>query len=164
MARLRTCKVCGTPFSGRSDKQYCSSSCRYVSFVQGKENTAAEPCVYCGFPADTIDHIPPQSMRAKLFELGLQDRWPYFEVSACHECNSLLGAIELLTVVERREYLKDKFIKRYKHILSTANFTEEELEEMSPMFRKNIESSMLIKRLIEQRLEWLSTGGTTKYK
>lgn len=113
------------------------------------------PCVYCGMPADTVDHVPPRHMRVQIQALGLvgiQER----EVPACRECNSALGARPLLTVTERRDYMKDFIRRRYKSVLRMKDFTEEELLELGESLRGMIRRNLSMRQIIQQRLRWPS--------
>ena len=63
------------------------------------------PCIYCGLPSDSIDHLPPRSMRYQLGAVELIATHEK-EVCSCREGNSAFGARPLLTITERREYVK----------------------------------------------------------
>ena len=110
------------------------------------------PCIYCGMPADFIDHIPPRHMRRQFIELNLSF-WQEREVPACRECNSVLGCRPLLTIGERRTYVKDKLRKRYAKYLRIPNWTQEELGEFGNDLRRMIQRNMLVRDGIRERLQ-----------
>lgn len=112
-----------------------------------------QPCVYCGLPADSVDHIPPRHMRAQLPEIELQSII-WHEVPACRECNSALGARPLLTLSERRDYAKGHISRKYKKYLALPDRTPAELEEYGPNLRGLILSNMAIKETAKARLRW----------
>lgn len=53
-------------------------------------------------------------------------------VSACRECNCLLGSRPLMTLTARREFLKARYRKRYARALEAPIWTAEELAELGP--------------------------------
>lgn len=74
-------------------------------------------CIYCGMSADSIDHVPPRHLRAQLAEIELLALGTK-EVDACRECNSALGRRPLLTITERRRYIKGIYILHSLTILA----------------------------------------------
>lgn len=114
-----------------------------------------QPCIYCGMPADTVDHVPPRHMRAQLQELQLLAVYER-EVPACRECNCTLGSRPLLTITERRDYMKDFIRRRYKSVLRMKDFTEEELLQFGESLRGMLRRNLSMKYIVQQRLRWPS--------
>ena len=119
------------------------------------ETVFIEPCVYCGQPADSIDHIPPRSLRSFLPEIGLVAKEQ--EVHACRECNCVLGARPILTIGERRAFVKLWLKKRYRKYLHIPSWTQTDLAELSPTLRKYVERGLTMQYFIKQRLQWPNT-------
>jgi hypothetical protein len=97
-------------------------------------------CTYCGDIADTLDHVIPHSYTRK----SAKEKRKYARehcVPCCRECNSLLGNKLFCTVWARAEYLKKKYEKRYKKILSLPDWQVEDMDDMGHNMRQIIESS-----------------------
>ena len=112
------------------------------------------PCVYCGLVADTIDHVPPSSIRPSLIAAGLARRYPFVEVPACRECNVLLGASHGLTVPERKRYLKRRLRSRYAKYLRVPDWNDYELGHLGPNLQRYIAAGLEKRRVAEDRLRW----------
>lgn len=140
------CEFCQTLFRYRSDL------CRFRSW---KTSAAVHVCVYCGVPADTIDHVPPSSVRATLLQAGVT-RWRFVEVDACHECNSLLRADLPWTVTERKRKIKDELKRRYATYLRIPSWSDREIGEHTStgLLGSHIREGLFIRDVILQRLEW----------
>ena len=111
------------------------------------------PCTYCGVVADSMDHIPPQCMRKILNDLGnYVGVWR--EVPACRWCNSTLGHLALLTIVERRAHIKQVISRKYRKLLACPAWSEEALLEVSPGLRSYIIENMERVKLIRAMLAW----------
>jgi hypothetical protein len=152
MAVSSICSVCGEPFKHRKNKFYCSPRCRYRAWADAAPQ--AEPCVYCGIPASTIDHVPPQSVRPSLVELGLTNRFPFLEVSACRECNSLLGARALWTIAVRKAFIKKALRRRYKRFLAIPAWSDRELSQLSQSLQAHVINGCIMADLVRKRLSW----------
>lgn len=111
-----------------------------------------EPCSYCGVIANSIDHVPPISARERIVDLGLQSRYPFFEVPACRECNSTLGARGLWLLSERRAYIKKRLHQRYASILRIPDWSDNELAQMSKNMQGYVTNGLIVRDFIRQRL------------
>jgi hypothetical protein len=105
-------------------------------------------CTYCGFVADTIDHLLPRAFTGDALRLLIPT------VPACNECNTLIGDTFCVEIQERRSIVHDKIQRRYRTVLKTASFTSGELEGMGYALRSSIEMAMDCKKLIDMRLKW----------
>lgn len=122
-----------------------------------EEEDGVEPCAYCGLPADTVDHVIPRSLRYMLVDVGgWRDRWGRVTdtVPACHECNSLVGSMVFNTMREKRNYIHERMRVKYKSVLRTPNWDQDELDELSPIMREYVVASMELAHLIRERLRW----------
>jgi hypothetical protein len=103
-----------------------------------------DECTYCGTHADTKDHVLPKSIT-----------WNYNTVPCCFECNSVLGSHVLLSIGERKSFLLGWYSKRYKNILESPNWYEDELEELGEVMREEIRASIAVKKQLLARIKLL---------
>lgn len=115
-------------------------------------------CMYCGDTAGTIDHVPPQSRRETLKELGLDKQCEYVEVRCCMECNLLLSDKPFWTIKDRRNYIKVALKDKYKKLLDMPSWTSKEINELSHSLRNKIIYSLKLKRLIRARINYKGKG------
>jgi len=111
------------------------------------------PCTYCGVVADSMDHIPPMCMRNVLNDLG-NYIGVWREVPSCRWCNSTLGSLALLTVHDRRAHIKSVLRRKYKRLLASPIWTEQELSEVSENLRAYIVESMKRASLVRAMVAW----------
>jgi hypothetical protein len=115
-------------------------------------------CYYCGQPGDSIDHVIPQYVLRQLAALAdvniTKDilRQRALKVWACRECNCLAGASLQDSLVERKQFIKEKLKKRYKKIIELPKWDDDELSEMGYFLRQYIENMAEFKKFILQRI------------
>jgi|13_taG_2_1085334.scaffolds.fasta_scaffold07728_8 hypothetical protein len=113
-------------------------------------------CTYCGVPACVLDHIPPISWTALVKEEAKKEL-SFYKVPSCVECNSALGNLRLLSVIERVQYIKGWLKKKYKKPLRMPYWDEDELAELSSTMvaeiRKAAEQSAWVKSRVTYRPE-----------
>jgi hypothetical protein len=105
-------------------------------------------------PADTVDHIPPQSVRRFLADRGLDKKYKFIEVWCCRECNCLLGARALWTIERRKKFIKVALRKRYKKFLRIPEWTDREISRLGPGLQPVVLNGLAIQQLIESRLRY----------
>ena len=151
--RRRACRNCGKLITkGRKDKEFCHDACRYTYW---RDNPGSLPaCYYCGMPADSIDHVPPQSARPRLAELGLAGHYPHAEVDACRECNCLLGARPLWRLYERKLFIKKALRKKYRKVLRMKEFSDSELAQFGYNLKTMIISRSIMAEIVRARIAW----------
>ena len=122
------------------------------------------PCYYCGLPATAIDHVVPQKLLRMLATLEdepvsnvLINENRVLTVHCCRECNSLLSSRYDETLLARKRRLRKILTKRYRRVLSTPNWSDEELEAMGDSVASYIRQQMALKVLVIQRLHWRGT-------
>jgi hypothetical protein len=69
--------------------------------------------------ANEIEHVYPRSTKL-----------PTYVVPACKECNLLASDALFSTFEEKSIYIRNKLRKRYKKILSTPEWTSDEIKEL----------------------------------
>src|SRR4051812_4196074 len=96
-----------------------------------------DPCVYCGSVSISYDHVPPISyasrMSAMLIAVTKLKKYP-----ACAECNSILGAATVTSLPQRQAMVRKKLAQKYRKILGTPEWTEEELAQVSDALATDI--------------------------
>lgn len=118
------------------------------------------PCKYCGMPADTVDHVVPQSLAEKARLSGNPDwasdivRARIQTVSCCHDCNNALGDRVFPTVQDRKLAIKRRLRRKFKRLLDSPNWTEEELAELDEHLRGFVLRRQRLKIEIRERLRW----------
>ena len=146
--RIALCHHCGKHFKPRAGKRYCSDRCRWEAWRE-----TAHPCYYCGAPAETIDHVPPQSVRPILIEYNVT-KWNFVEVDACRECNSLLGARQPWALAERKAKIKELLRKQYRRYLEIPEWTEVELGDLGRGLSDFVAEGQVLQKWLKQRLAW----------
>lgn len=148
-----SCLFCGgrMPTSRTSRRKFCSDTCKLQHWKAGK---SAQPCHYCGCPADSVDHVPPRAYRPAIIETGLQARYPFTEVYACRECNVLLGARALWTLPKRKKFIKRALRLRYRKLLRIPEWTDSQKDELGRNLRGMVEAGDMARRVLMSRLTW----------
>lgn len=160
MSKVITCKFCAASIrSGNSRREFCSDRCKWKYWAANHPRLAKSiedliPCVYCGLPATSIDHIPPQAERQRLTALNLIHRYELLEVNACRECNSCLGAKPYWTIKERKDYVKKYLGRKYKHYLSIPTWSDVELADLGNTLASSVLTSIIIADVIKERIRW----------
>ena len=109
-------------------------------------------CVYCGDPADTIDHVPPLSRVEDYRALGVVER--YLRVKACRPCNLVLGATLQHDVFERIDEAKQIFRKRLGKRDTGYVWAEDDLVALGPNLRSHVGSAMRKTQSLIRRIDY----------
>jgi NMD protein affecting ribosome stability and mRNA decay len=109
-------------------------------------------CYYCGQISDTVDHVLPQSVEQALANSGLTTTIQSELVSCCRECNCLLGNRPPWTKYARKQKIKTMLRKRYKKLLASPNWTEEELLELGHELKSSVLALQAEKALVKRRI------------
>lgn len=102
-------------------------------------------CYYCDEPADTEDHLYPQSVG-----LGVGQRVP-----ACSECNELLSDCYPNSHICRMKTLHCRLSEKYAADLNCPSWTEEELSELTGWTRSDRERDEARRERAQYRLDFL---------
>jgi len=112
------------------------------------------PCLYCGVPADSVDHFIPRAYADSLSELtGVSNRLLNI-VPACRECNSMAGAKVFMSVSEKRHYIHDCLRKKYQKVLTIPLWTEHDYSNISKNLGGYIKRNVSLQDIIRWRLRW----------
>lgn len=110
-------------------------------------------CYYCGEPCDCLDHQPPISVIDKMVTAKI--KFEAFKIPSCNHCNNILHSVATKTVKERFDLLKKRlYKKRYKEIIATTQWTDEELSELGANLRQMVESSIRLGIVAVRRIEY----------
>lgn len=105
-------------------------------------------CEYCGSTLSiTRDHVIPISWSGLKRNYSVGDT-----VKCCMECNSMLGAKPLFCITGRASFLIGEVSKKYKNSLSTPDWSEDDLNDLSYSLRKKVISSIKERDFIKARL------------
>src|SRR5262245_2617575 len=115
-------------------------------------------CTYCGETATALDHVIPRIYAEMTYSIN-SDRGLLLKnfgkkVPACTECNSLLGAAPLLSVSARRAEVHRRLRVKYKNLLASPTWTDEEIEMLGPTLRSHVASCQEKRARIVARLHW----------
>lgn len=110
-------------------------------------------CIYCGDNCSGLqrDHVVSMAWRG-----GSRHYGKGHTVPSCPECNSILGDKAIHSIMERAEYLVTGIAKRNKSSLNAQFFTEEELEGLDPLLRREVIFGMQDKARIKRRINYAS--------
>jgi len=123
------------------------------TLIGGVHNGSFWECMYCGQPADTLDHVPPVS-RISDYEALRLDRERYFLVRSCADCNVVLGNSLQETILQRAEYLKDRLEQKHRNKLKAQEWDEEELQELGPRLRSSVRAQIRTATRIRARIDY----------
>jgi hypothetical protein len=130
------------------DEPICLNADHLIATAPRQLEYPARVCIYCGFPADTRDHLIPVSVS------GRAARAFVLVVPACFECNSILTDKAPVNITDRRYVAHERLRFRYRKALATLDFTPAELREFGPILRKHIGAAMELKAAVLLRLNW----------
>lgn len=105
-------------------------------------------CVYCGEPADELDHLLPASWT------GTAQRRAVPTVPSCSECNKILSDRLDPEVTDRRDYVHSQLRIKYYKQLRAYPYTDAELETFEPNLRSKLLVARVLKKNLEARLAW----------
>ena len=103
-------------------------------------------CIYCGVPWEVEDHALPYSAKDAF------DPFTRYLVPACKECNVVLGSSIQHLLSTRITVAKERLRSRYLKLLQMPEWSQRELEEMSPEFQASILQNLELKNIILNRL------------
>lgn len=112
-------------------------------------------CIYCGDIAKHRHHY-----EESISNSGLKRNYSTETLPACAECNVLLGT-KNPEYPECCIYLYNQIKERYSKVLKQPDWDKEELEEMSPRFKKNIIAHIKERNIHKKRLDNLIHNSST---
>ena len=144
MAVQRACLFCSERFTLQNSRRlFCSDKCK-VRYH--RENGLR--CFYCGDLADTKDHVEPHACGSPSAAKWLgRDT-----VSACRECNSLLGSAYPTDIVRRMTYLADRIVAKYKLHILVPEWDDDEIAELGPELRQFVRGKVYARQRASDRV------------
>lgn len=114
-------------------------------------------CVYCGWPAETKDHVPPMVWVYSLGETWfLEHGFLVVWVPCCRECNSELGSRRLFCVGARTAFLRRRYQEKYVGLLTAPAWTDGQIGELRGRLQQYISDWRKVKHGILRRIEILA--------
>ncbi len=107
-------------------------------------------CVYCGWDADTRDHVMSRTWT------GTTGRSSAVTVPACRDSNTRLSDRYAPTIEEARKLLWEALERKHRKLLVCAPRTDEELAEFGFHLRSSLEAREAKRRIIRYRLDNLA--------
>lgn len=107
-------------------------------------------CVYCGWDADTVDHVLPRTWT------GDAARRFVPTVPACLDCNVRIGDRFAPTLAERRQIVFESLERKHRKLLRVAPWSDDDLAELGPRLRHELECREALRRMVKYRLDNLA--------
>lgn len=115
-------------------------------------------CVYCGCLSSCEEHFLPYSWNAGTRRRGSERGGVHSYlgnlVPSCSECNGIKSDKVFDTLDDAREYVHKRLSKKYRRILKTPPWSEDELNDLGPNLRKEVKLRLKAKKWVEDRLGW----------
>ena len=125
-----------------------------ASFTFGTTVFEAIPCVYCGMPANSDDHVVPLAFYQAAMDCVAMEHWRFTLVPSCQECNATAGDRVFETITQKRRYIQERLKCRYKKILAIPEWTEDEINDLSPDLARYVRHGLKLKTIIWQRITY----------
>ena len=124
---------------------------RTYNHLYRRAEVELDKCFYCGANRECLDHVPPISWVESFDTTKYREQGNEFLLyPSCFKCNSYLGDKNLFDISERIEYLYQRYTKEIDKIVGL--WTDEETEEMSPMFQDMIRNrTNRVKELVQRQ-------------
>lgn len=115
------------------------------------KNRGTEACVYCGDVTlpKIREHIIPVSYTSSSRHYSSSSE----TVCACSECNQMLSDRLLTTVESRCDFIIHRIRGKYASCLRSANWSEEELNELGRDLRSKVKANVFLKNWVLSRIE-----------
>lgn len=111
-------------------------------------------CVYCGCEKQCREHVIPVSYLGLTRSYNPNLNWI---VPSCNKCNQLAGNQVFFSIPEKAEYIIKEYRKKYRKIILSEDWTEEEINELDYNLRNGIKAQIILKELVISKIEFLET-------
>lgn len=111
-------------------------------------------CVYCGQPADSLDHQPPLS-RVDDYQKLYLEREQYWQVKACKPCCEILGNDLHKDIFVRIEALKYRLQRSLRRHDAALSWEDDELSELGRSLRSKISGSAAVMAAMQPRIDYM---------
>jgi len=109
-------------------------------------------CIYCGGEGELCkEHVIPVAF------LGYRssDSDKQWIVTACRTCNTLAGSKVFFSIPEKAKYILEQYQRKYKKILNTPFWSDDELKKLDYILRKSVQAGVEMKAILNVRLKHL---------
>jgi len=146
-------------------KEAFSTYCHRYEILQAERIDGMWLCIYCGSPADTVDHVPPVS-RISDCDSIYSDDYKFCTVKSCLECNKLAGDRLDIDLIDRIDFVKDRLKSKYRRALRIPDWTLDELDDLGDSLRAEVESAIVKRGVLAARIAYpfgyaVATGQTS---
>ena len=124
----------------------------YYELVSGEE------CVYCGDPADVLDHAYPASRPLDEAPKGM-----LLIVPACHECNYQARAAVHKTMADRRKFIQKALRRKHRSLLATPKWSDAELGRLKGRLREAVMNALEAQRRLLLRVNYKPEDDDVSY-
>lgn len=100
-------------------------------------------CFYCGEYATQKEHVVPR-----------HTLYPTWVVGSCQECNMLAGAEPFISVLDKLLFIRDRRVKRYKKLLQSPDWTDDELQDIGRNLKVAIEAGQRAREVVCSQVNW----------
>lgn len=107
-------------------------------------------CVYCGWDADSVDHVLPRTWTGDVARPHVPT------VPACRDCNSRIGDQHAPTLAERRHLAHESLERKHRKLLRNPSWSDDEMSEFGPRLRHELECREALRRMVKYRLDNLA--------
>lgn len=115
-------------------------------------------CVYCGLPADTLDHVFPLALAANLDTARPGVRKALGQglnrVPSCRQCNGIAGAKPFTSIRQKRWYIQDVLRKKLAADLHMPDWDKDELAELGHSMRVHVLQGIRARKRAAMRCNW----------
>jgi len=110
-------------------------------------------CVYCGDPADTIDHVPPIS-RVDDYRALFRGRETFLLVKCCKPCNTMLANELQADIFERIDAVKYRLKRKIRRDDYALQWSQDEIAQLGKNLRSKVVSSMKKIESTQRRIDY----------
>ena len=121
---------------------------RIHNFKYKKAGFNERVCIYCGDWATVWDHVPPL-----IYATGYNTHIKY---PSCRLCNGYLNAYNSTNIMERKEYLKEKYKQKYSKFLKIPDWDLWEFGHLDKKLSEYIKGSISIQKEIKNKIVCLN--------
>lgn len=134
-----------------------AAAIKATSFLYKRKFSQVHWCVYCGDPADTLDHVFPVSHAAAIDWSKMDPRvrrhlQPLLVmVPCCEPCNSLIRDFIPDSLLHKRREIQKRLSRKMQRF---PRWSLDELNDLGPTLRSKVERDLCIRDSIEARKNW----------
>lgn len=113
-------------------------------------------CVYCGQNKESIDHVFPLSIAARLdLERKIvrdELKFGLYLVPSCMSCNLICMNKPFQSILEKRAYIQKTLREKHKKEITTVMWDKEEIDELGENLKRQVIKMLNNRFVIESRI------------